>query len=96
MTDQRRNTGLRATEKPSADDTPRVTPSPNTLDGLRAELDTIRYRHTNIEGDDPVAVRFGVEPHRQRMCANDHEAWPCQTVQVIDLVHARLREATND
>lgn len=52
----------------------------------------MRARHANIEGDDPVAVRYGIEPHRQRMCAFDRQAWPCATVQAIDLMGAQLDE----
>lgn len=55
-------------------------------ESLRAELERIRYRHANIETDDPGWLRVTGEHRPQRTCANDREAWPCQTVEVIDLV----------
>jgi hypothetical protein len=47
-------------------------------------LGVLRHRHANIAGTDPA------NGAPIRLCAADREAWPCQTVEALDLAASRL------
>jgi hypothetical protein len=47
-------------------------------------LGVLRHRHANIAGTDPA------NGAPMRLCAADREAWPCQTVEALDLAASRL------